>query len=103
MTPLVLAVLLAAADPGAGQPPQAQAAPTPAAPATSAKPARSADDASKVVCRREEQVGSRVQIKKCMTQAQWDGQDEQTRQYFEDSLEHGALNAARPSSQGGGG
>ena len=97
MTPLVLAVLLAAADPGAGQPPSSQSTPA-SAPAKSDKP-----DPNKVVCRREDQAGSRVQTKRCMTQAQWDGLDEQTRQYFQDAQEHGGLNVAKPSSQGGGG
>ncbi len=96
MTPLILAVLLAAADPGAGQPPSAQAP----APAKAGKPAK---DPDKIVCRREDEVGSRVQTKRCMTQAQWDGLDEQTRQYFQDAQEHGGLNVAKPSSQGGGG
>ena len=93
MTPLILAVLLAAADPGGGQPPAgAQTTPAPA-PASSpaAKPAK---DPNKRICRLEDQVGSRVQIRKCMTQAQWDGQEEATRQYFQDAQEHGGLNVA---------
>jgi hypothetical protein len=94
MTPLVLAVLLAAADPGAGQAPGAQA-PSPAPPAQAAKPAK---DPNKIVCRSEEQVGTRVRVRKCMTQQQWDGQDEQTRQYFQDALDHGALNTAKVNS-----
>jgi len=97
MTPLVLAVLLAAADPGAGQPPSTQAASAPA------KADKSARDPNKIICRREDQVGTRVQTKRCLTQAQWDGLDEQTRQYFQDAQEHGALNVAKPSSQGSGG
>jgi hypothetical protein len=98
MTPLVFAVLLAAADPGAGQPPVAPA------PAPAVAPAhKPATDPNKVVCRWEDQVGTRVQVHRCMTQKQWDDQAEQTRQYFQDAAEHGGLNTARVSSGGPGG
>ena len=86
MTPLVLVLLLAAADPGAGTP---GAAPPAAASAKVDKPAPNPD---KVVCRSEEQVGSRMLNRKCMTQRQWDAQDEQTRQYFQDAEDHGLQN-----------
>jgi hypothetical protein len=99
MTPLVFAVLLAAADPGAGQPPAQTAAPT-ATPAKSDQPAK---DPNKIICRREDQVGTRLQTRTCMTQAQWDGLDEQKRQYFQDAQEHGGLNTAKVSSGSPGG
>ena len=86
MTPIILAILLAAADPAPGQP-------TNVAPATvtSAKPQPQAE---KLVCRSEEQEGSRVRARKCMTQEQWDRQDELVRQYFQDASEHGSINRA---------
>ncbi len=86
MTPLVLAILLAAADPGPGAP----GAPQPAA--APAKAVKSAPDPDKVVCRTEEQIGSRMLNRKCMTQRQWDALDEQTRQYFQDASDRGARN-----------
>jgi hypothetical protein len=88
MTPIILAVLLAAAATDAGAGPPTTVAP---ATVTSTKPQVAAD---KPVCRSEEEVGSRVRTRKCMTQAQWDQQDEQVRQYFQDVSDHGAVNRA---------
>ena len=86
MTPLILVLLLAAADPGAGTPGAGQP------PAASAKPGKPAADPDKVVCRTEEQVGSRMMHRKCMTQRQWESQDEQTRQYLQDVEDRGGQN-----------
>ena len=90
MTPIIFAILLAAADPAQGQA-------TPVAPATvtgTKAPTVTKPPAEKLVCRSEEQEGSRVRTRKCMTQAQWDQQDELVRQYFQDVSDHGAINRA---------
>ncbi len=86
MAPLVLALLLAAADPGAGQPAASQ---PPSAPPKADNPAV---HPNKLVCRSEDVVGTRLQTRKCMTQAQWDQQEEQTRQYFQDAADHAGTN-----------
>ena len=100
MTPLVLAVLLAAADPGAGQSVNAQPASTAAAPA---KPAKPAADPDKLVCRSEEQIGTRVRVRSCKTQAAWDQQEEAVRQYFQDAGDNGGIHTAHVSSGAPGG
>jgi hypothetical protein len=95
MTPLILAALLAAADPSAGQPASAPAA---AAPAKT-----SSMDPNKMVCRSEEQIGSNIRVRRCQTQAQWESEEEQARQYFQDAHDHGAVNTAHVNSGGPGG
>jgi len=86
MTSLVLAMLLAATVPGAATPDLGQPV------VVTAKPAKPAADPDKVVCRSEETVGSRMRSRKCMTQRQWEAQDEQTRQYFQDVEDRGGQN-----------
>lgn len=91
MTPILFAILLAAADPNGG----------PGSPHATVEPALVArqhaenvkNGPDKLVCRSEEQEGTRVRARKCMTQAQWDQQEEQVRQYFQDAHDHGGLTA----------
>ncbi len=93
MTPLFLAMLLTAADPAAMS---AQSG----APAQAAKPAK---DPNKLICRHEEQIGTNIKVKKCMTQADWEKQEEAVRQYFDDAQANGSVHTARVSSGAPGG
>ena len=86
MTPFIFAMLLAAADP------------TPATPVHSAAAAKAANDPNKLVCRSEEKIGTNIRIKRCMTQADWEKQEEAVRQYFQDAHANGAVHTARVSS-----
>ena len=99
MTPLILAALLAAADPSAAAP---AGAPAPATASAPAKPDK-VKDPNKPVCRLEDQIGSNIHIKKCMTEAQWEQQDEATRQYFQDASDNGGIHTAHVSSGAPGG
>jgi len=99
MTPFILAVLLAAADPSATAPASAQA---PASSPSQAKPDKTKDP-NKPVCRLEDQIGSNIRVKKCMTQAQWEQQDEIVRQYFQDAGDNGGVHTAHVSSGAPGG
>jgi|WetSurMetagenome_2_1015567.scaffolds.fasta_scaffold67005_2 hypothetical protein len=93
MTPLVLAAFLAVvADPSAAQTANGQPAP-PKGQATSPN-----KDPNKMVCRSEEQVGSNIRVRKCMTQAQWEEQEQEVRQYFEDAQSRGGINGGPPAN-----
>ena len=95
MTPLILAVLLASTDPSAaqttgGSPPSSQG---------SAQAAnRQIKDPDKMVCRSEEQVGSNIRVRRCMTQGQWELEAERVRQYFQDVRLHSGINGGAQSS-----
>ncbi len=60
-------------------------------------------DPNKPVCRLEEKIGSNILVKKCMTEAQWQQQDEATRQYFQDASDNGGIHTAHVSSGAPGG
>jgi hypothetical protein len=93
MTPLVLAAFLAViADPSAAQTANGQSPPA----KTQTK------DPNKMVCRSEEQVGSNIRVRKCMTQAQWEEQEAEVRQYFEDAQSRGGINSGPPPNPAAG-
>jgi len=92
---MIVAVLLSlalSADPAAS-------APAPAAtPAPAAKPAKDMKDPNRIICRREEVVGSHRPQKTCMTKHDWDVAEEQSRRILK---EGGTQAIAKPLDFGG--
>jgi hypothetical protein len=87
MTPLILAVsvvLAAAAPEGATNPAAAPAAQSAAA------PKQKAEDPNEVVCRYEEQEGSRIRNRRCMPRAQWDIESADLQRFFRQASEASA-------------
>ena len=78
----------------AGEPAQSE----PAAAATSVAPAAAADPGDRVVCRMQEETGSRVRARKvCKTARVWDQSSRLTREDWRKATKRGA---AQPGGQG---
>jgi hypothetical protein len=91
---MIVAVLLSLA---LGADPAAAPAAAPAA-QPAAKPAAKFDDPNRIVCRREEIVGSHRPQKICMTKHEWDVSEETAKR----SLKDGGIQAiAKPLDFGG--
>jgi hypothetical protein len=88
MTPLILAALLAASGPSGSQVLGSEAATVSPPPAPPVKTPR--NDLDKPICRLEDKVGSRVQVRVCKTQAEWDAQDRALDRFFHDARDYGA-------------
>ncbi|MBS0295619.1 MAG: hypothetical protein JSR45_04850 [Proteobacteria bacterium] len=94
---MIVAALLSlvlAADPAAPAPAAAPAA----APAPAAKPKGDMKDPNRIICRREELVGSHRPQKTCMTKHEWDVAEEQSRTVLKDG---GTQAIAKPLDFGG--
>lgn len=57
-------------------------------------------DALKVVCRRQEKVGTNILIKTCKTKADWREHDEQLARFLRDTQQAGALNTGLQVANG---
>lgn len=80
MQVLMVLIVAAAAPASVAQAPVAQISAQQAAQVDASVPAKGAGDASKMVCVREQQVGSRLKARKvCKTQAEWDFERQEQR------------------------
>ncbi len=88
-------VILAAAEPA---PPAADAPKAAQTDTTGTK--ASQPDPLKVICRRQEKVGTNIKIRTCMTRAEWAERDEQLNRFLRDTQNAGALNTGLQVANG---
>ena len=97
MLSLILAASLAAT---AGDASQTSGAQSPAPASEPAKPAAKSDDPLRVICRRQDKIGTNIQIRTCKTKAEWDKEQQQLDRLMRDAGAAGAQNTGLQVSSG---